>query len=322
MGLKDFLKSNDRIRRLGKKIKIYLEFINDAKDFSNHYMEVAESQGDHSYRLMLLIHNLEKGMCRDNARPFGKEKARTMLRFLKEGSPEQQQSFAYRLARSTLTAWKSFYEENHWELDEQTCADIDALDPSGLRAGYELLQAPIATIESGDFAKTVFSRRSVRDFEGRPLQQEDIDFALDCFVAAPTACNRQMCKVYQIENPKIRSLLNHTILGIGGFNTQTVTLFVITYDVSSLEFAGERNQGYVNVGLTAMNFANGLHARGIGSCFMQWSNNRTDDKTIRQNLGIPETERIGIILGAGYYKKATSIPCSTRRQRDEVFSKL
>lgn len=62
-----------------------------------------------------------------------------------------------------------------------------------------------------------------------------------------------------------------------------------------------------------MNFVNGLHYRGIGSCFMQWANKHTDERFVKTELHIPECEKIAVVIGAGYYKESTIIPCSCRR---------
>lgn len=322
MSIKETLKSSDILRRLVKRGKNYYEFLSDAKDFSNNYAEIVEQNGDYRYRLMLLIHNIEKGMCRENPRPFGKDRVKRIIDILKEGRTEKRDLFEYRLARAVLISWRQFYEDKDWEIDKDIRKYIENIEETDLTAGRELLHAPIKEISSGLFKDVLFSRRSVRDFEQKPLRKEDIEFALNCFIKAPTACNRQMCKVYKIEDYKKKELMNSTILGVGGFNTNAMTLFIITYDIGAFEFYGERNQSYVNVGLTAMNFANGLHARGIGSCFMQWSNKRSDDLKIRKTLGIPDRERIGLVMGAGYYKDEVFIPCSTRKRREDYYTVL
>ena len=128
-----------------------------------------------------------------------------------------------------------------------------------------------------------------------------------------------MCKVYQVKKQDVKELLNKTILGVGGFNREAMTYFVITYDIAAFDFFGERNQGYMNAGLVAMNFVNGLHFKGIGSCFMQWANKRSEDVKVRKALGLSDSEKIAIVLGAGYYKDTYIIPCSCRKSIDEVF---
>ncbi len=320
MGIKEALKKNNTLRGIVKRIKNYREFMADAKDFSDNYEEVAERQGDFRYRLMLYIHNLEKGMCRENPRPFGKEKVEVMINILKHSSEEEKNLFEYRLAVSILKNWVAFYEQKGWQIEKDVLEFINNLRDTDVSAGIEMLSRPETV--NASFDDVVFSRRSVRDFDPEKLKQDDIDYAINCFIATPTACNRQMCKVYQVQNSRKKQLLADTILGISGFNVSNTTLFIITYDVSAFEFYGERNQGYVNVGLAAMNFANALHARGIGSCFMQWSNNRSDDVMIRKSLGIPKSERIGIVLGAGYYKAEVYIPKSVRKNKELIFNVL
>lgn len=325
MPFAETLKKNHTLRQFVKKLKIYREYLCDASDFSAHYLEAAENNGDYRYRLMLLIHNIEKGMCRQNLRPFGKDKVIQMISILKDYPEERKSEFEYILAVDTLKKWMLFYEMKGWSFYGVSCEAIEfisSLTGSEQEAGYIDYQKPEFELATSSFDKIIFSRRSVRDFENKKLSDEDIKYALRCFIEAPTACNRQMCKVYCINNPKLRELLKSIILGVGGFNTDSMTYFLITYDLSAFEFYGERNQGYVNVGLTAMNFANGLHARGIGSCFMQWSNRREDDKRVRTALGLRESERIGLFLGAGYYKPSSVIPVSRRKSIDQVFAEL
>lgn len=320
MGVKESLKKNSALRSIVKRTKNYYEFLMDAKDFSNNYEEVAEQHGDFRYRLMLYIHNLEKGMCREDPRPFGKEKVERIIQILRNAHENELKQFEYQLAIAILKSWLIFYQGKGWPVDKNTSDYILSLMEPSVCAGTELLKK--SSVEKAYASDVLFTRRSVREFTDEPLKQEDIDFAIKCFIAAPTACNRQMCKIYQIENPKYKELLSNTILGFGGFDKKTTTLFLITYDVSAFEFYGERSQGYLNVGLTAMNFANGLHARGIGSCFMQWSNKRADDQHIRKVIGLPASERIGVVLGAGYYKEDTIIPQSTRKKPEMVYSVL
>ena len=318
MNIKEMFKKNRILRTIVKRVKNYREFMFDAKDFSDNYEEVAEQHRDFRYRLLLYVHNIEKGMSRIEPRPFGEDKVKTIITILKQATKKEFDQYEYKLAIAALKSWLKFFKDKGWEVGEVEKEYINNLKEVELQVGVEILKKD--EIKKESFNDVVFTRRSVRDFSESPLKQEDIDYAINCFIAAPTACNRQMCKIYRIKKEEHKQLLAETILGIGGFNLDVTNLFIITYDVSSLEFYGERNQGYLNAGLTAMSFAYGLHSRGIGSCFMQWSNKRSDDIFVRNKLGLPKTERIGIILGAGYYKNETKIPCSTRRDKDSVYT--
>lgn len=309
-GLRSKLKKNSFLRRRIKGIKNYKEFFGDARDFNRYYLEKAEKRGDSRYRLMLLVHNIEKGLCSNDPRPFGEEKVRQIVGILRD-NPEKKDEFEYALAASSLKSWKAFHIKKGFVLPEDLADYIDKLEDNG-GAGSELF-------ETND---KLLGRRSVRDFEERELRSEDVDFALRYFSSAPTACNRQMCRVYRVKSAEAKELLIDRVLGISGFNTDAVTFFLITFDISAFDYSGERNQGYLNAGLTAMNFVNGLHKKGIGSCFLQWSNKRGDDKLVRSALGLKKSERIAVVIGAGYYKDNVKIPKSSRKNKGMIYKEI
>ena len=319
MNIKEILKKNDVLRRIVKRAKIYREFRADAKDFSKHYLEEAEKAGDRRYRILLLVHSIEKGLCVADPRPFGKEKA-LQLATLLENCPYTG-SFEFRLGTAALRAWCRAYEEHGWvdiEPYRTVRASLDGKE-TDLIAGSSVYEKPDTDAGKDTFFDILSSRRSVREFEKRPIEESDLRTAVEAFIAAPSACNRQMCRLYRADSEKARAVLEKNIIGLGGFDRETTTYFVITYDIAAFEFYGERNQGFFNAGLAAMNFANALHAQGIGSCFMQWSNKRSEDLETRKALGIGESERIAVILGAGYYKEKTLSPVSCRREPEDIY---
>ena len=131
-----------------------------------------------------------------------------------------------------------------------------------------------------------------------------------------------MIKIYQVSNRENCDVITDTIYGASGFTRDTVNYFVLTYDVKSLDYYGERNQGYLNAGLVAMNLANALHSRGIGSCFIQWANTASEEQEVKNHLGISKTEHIAVVLGAGYYADEMYIAKSCRRDMEEIFTSM
>lgn len=321
MNIKQLLKSNKAIRKIGKKINVSSQFHQDAIDFSRYYIEKAEERNDYRYSIMLIVHSLEKGMCFPVLRPFGFDKVKELMWLLNQYSDEKKNEFEYKLGVSILYAWVEFFVTHNWQ-EESVVSEVreflkDKKRDSEIVAGCKtyIPNGADATIYEEQF----LSRHSVRNFQDKKIDLEDIQFALKCFVETPTACNRQMCRVYYISNPELTEILNRIIVGIPGFNTQTVQYFIITYDLASFAYSGERQQGMFNAGLCTMNFINGLHAKGIGACCLQWSNKNKEDVEVRKRLGIRDSERIGIVIGAGYYLKTNCIPCSVRRKIEDVF---
>lgn len=319
----DKLRSINLFRRVVKTTKIYREYLYDAANYSKYYIEQAKTKGDYRYQIMLYVHNIEKGMCMPESelRPFGYKKVAELKQFLTSYPESKKQEFEYQLAVSAIRSWVEFHETHNWVDDKvkEIKEFVTALPEPEMYVGSKDFNRPTEAIESGNFADLIDTRHSIRDFEQREIEQEDLEFALKCFADAPTACNRQMCKVYQVKNSEVKEILNKTVLGVGGFNKEAMTYFIVTYDTASLFFYGERNQGYFNAGLVSMNFVNGLHARGIGSCFMQWANKKSEDILVRNALKLSPSEKIAVVIGAGYYKEHSIIPCSCRKPISDLF---
>lgn len=323
MNIKSFLKKNKTIRKLGKRINIKSQFNDDARDFSKYYVDEAEQHQDYRFSIMLLVHSIEKGMCFSNPRPFGKDKVKELVSLLDLYPDNRRKEFEYELGISALFAWKNFFRDHKWdgefEYKEVSRFLEDKKMNTHIVAGSKEYVPSISSLSDKLFEDNFLSRHSVRDFQERRIEHEDVQFALKCFVETPTACNRQMCRVYYISNQEITDLLNHVVIGLPGFNKKTVQFFVITYDLASFAYSGERQQGMFNAGLCTMNFINGLHAKGIGTCCLQWSNKHKEDVEVRDRMHLRESERIGIVIGAGYYLDKYIIPCSVRRNPNDVY---
>lgn len=320
MRLKEFLKKNRCVRSLGKKINIYRSYYRDARDFSNSYMTSAEKKNDYRYSVMLLVHSIEKGMCMPEPRPFGFDKVKELMSLLKK-FPDQE-AFEYRLGVSILFEWKKFFEAHDWQIEkrfEEVCAFLESRNIDLVNCGARQYLYKTNKPDGNAFLNVVVSRHSVRDYQNKPLQEEDLELAIKAFVETPTACNRQMCRLIRIVDCQIKEALDKTVIGLPGFNMRTVNYFVVTYDLSAFAYSGERQQGMFNAGLCTMNLVNGLHASGIGSCCLQWSNNYYEDCKIRSMLKLRKSERIGVVIGCGYYLDANAIPCSVRRDKEEMY---
>lgn len=327
MSLKELLKKNDFLRIVVKSIKVYREYIKDANIFVKYYMEGKQQQTQLEYKILFIVHSLEKGMCFPPIRPFGYEKCQDLITLLlaykKNGYDFN--TTAYLMGNAILKKWLSNYKINGWrETDayiriksyvENNPIEIDKRIDVGCKEHIK----PEIILEKDNFADVVYSRYSVRNFSEKPLDELDIVECVKMAIKAPTACNRQMCKIYNINNKEGKILLSNQLHGTGGFNLSTVHYFVVTFDIAAFSFYGERNQGYLNSGLVAMNFANALHYKGIGSCFMQLGNTFAEEKYIKKLLGIPKNERIAVAIGAGYYADRSKIPCSCRKTVNEIF---
>lgn len=326
MKIVETLKKNDFLRKTVKNIKIRCDYKRDANDFCTYYMEAKKDLPQIEYKIMLIVHSLEKGMSSKTMRPFGQQKVLDLIRMLDlylEKLPEHGGT-PYKMGVNILRQWKHLFDENKWEQD----AAYIAVD-SFLKASAEIESIPVGTFnytkqeseryKDFDYLDAIQTRHSAREFVHKKLETQDIEYCVKAAIASPSACNRQMCKVYYIEDKAKREMLSKLISGLGGFEKDWNNYFVFTYDMAAFLFYGERNQGYFNTGLFAMNFANALHFRGIGSCFLQWANKAQEDRMMSNELGIPQNERIVVVLAAGYYAEKSIVPRSYRKRLEEIY---
>lgn len=319
MKLMELLKKNRLIRSFGKKANIFRAFVHDELDFCKYYLESAEKNKDYKYSIMLLVHSLEKGMCMDNIRPFGYGKVKELLSILAQY--ENEDDFEYKLGVSILDAWLKCFRDNKWDMNPvykqvaEFMCDKKALMEAGCR---EYSYTP-CKLDREAFSTAVGSRHSVRKFMNKELNLADLDMAIDCFIETPTACNRQMCRLLYVKDQTLKQALSKVVIGLPGFDISSTNFFVVTYDLAAFAYSGERQQGLFNAGLCTMNFVNALHVSGIGSCCLQWSNKYSEDKLIREKLGLGKSERIAVVIGAGYYMENNLIPSSVRKPKKQQF---
>ena len=86
---------------------------------------------------------------------------------------------------------------------------------------------------------------------------------------APSACNRQSCKVYFYKDKNVNEELGIIIAGNTGFDWEVQKYIVVTSDISAFYDPFERNQVYVDGGIFTMALVEALHYYGIASCILQ-----------------------------------------------------
>ena len=277
------------------------------------------------YDFLLEIHKLEKGFAVVNPRPFGIDKIKRIISCIKKYEEKgYEPSFSYNLAYSSLEAYKKFYEEKEWTDTEQykIVSDFlkDTKEYTYIPVGaYDLYKNDFIDDTKIDYDKFISCRKSIRNFAAKELNNEDIKKAVNMAIKSPSACNRQMCKVYYIDKDDNKKVVEKYAQGLGLFDLTNANYFVITFDVSANYFVGERNQGWYNAGLFSMNFVNALHSLGIGSCCIQFGNTFKEEQEFKKLLDIPSSERVAVIITAGYYDEVSRIPYSTRKDISEIY---
>ena len=328
MLLKEYLKKNKKLKLIVKKFKVILEYQKDAYHLNKYIAENEKNKEQIEYKMLLLIHSIEKGMCYPNPRPFGNAKIEELIALLKKYDENlfDKNSNSYKMAVSIIYNWLDFYVLNSWQNNveykkvEKYFKETWGNNLNNKKTGFsDRIINSVKDYNDGTYESVINTRFSARDYSEKPLSMVDLTKAINLAKKTPSACNRQMIKAHFITDDNGVNLLSKVLHGTGGLNWKTVKYFVITFDSNSLDFYGERNQGYLNAGLFAMNLVNSLHSVGIGTCFLQFANTSKEEKMLKEKLKIPKSERIAVCISCGYYTKENRIPVSCRKETEEVF---
>ena len=307
-------------------MKFKKEFNYDKKFFIKNYMYSKESKNTIEYNIYLLVHALEKGMSNKKIRCFGKEKVYELINELKKYQQfvNYNNEYTFIIGINVLREYSKVYENNKWT-DKEEYKKVKEF----LKKYYKIENKNLKTLKITkkeimkdaeiDYNSFLESRHSIRSFSNTKLEEKDILQAINMAIKTPSACNRQMCKIYQIKNKKLIDMLLKKGQGFGGFEIDNINIFIITFDVNANYFVGERNQGWFNAGLLAMNFVNALHSLGIGSCFVQFGNSYKDEIELKDSIKIPNQERIAVLLAAGYYDKSNLVTASPRKEVAQIY---
>lgn len=271
------------------------------------------------WRMLLLAHSLEKGLGMESGRKdFGVQKARDLMRIVERYRvlSGDLASYEYREAVSVMQEHRLFREKNGLDVSMYQRLDeyLQGMEP--IRAGYETLTIENVSYRAEEFEKLCAVRHSVRSFSGEPVTKEELDKAIALMQTAPTACNRQMVKVYCAMDREANRSLARLVPGNTGFEDEADKYLFITADMTAFDDF-EVDQWYVNGGICAAFLQLALTAYEIGSCIFQWPKDQKKDQQAREILHIPDNEAVVTVLGIGHYKDEFQVLASARKDASD-----
>ena len=277
--------------------------------------------------LLKLAHSLEKGLGLAKTVPGrGKEKAQTLLSQLQKASKSEEIGFDFLVALHTLSDYVTFQKEYGEDVDllaqgiEKLLADLS----EGNQKVYASMKSGpyVCTYDSSKIpnVEEVFrSRHSVRDFDlAQDVTEEEFMQAVKIAGLAPSACNRQPCRVYYTLDRECAKKCIPFIPGIKGFETNVPYFAVITVDRSLFDLS-EIYQWFVNGGIYLAYFINALNGVGVGSCVFQFPFNiERSAEALREMIGASEEEAICAIVGFGKKKESYKAIYAQRKDPQSV----
>ena len=323
------------LRKIKKNLKIlmnragmFFEFYQDYKNYKkwNYNNPAVKTRTAQESKMLRQTHMIEKGMSLSSPRKgFGQQKIKELFemmdQYLKMGYPSEGMPFqdAIIVLNAYVEMQKKFGYENVDMIEKLKSYDKYRTEGPSAGIKYDTRENLLSNVDK-PFPEFFYSRHSMRQFDNKTINVEDIKKAIKIAQKAPTACNRQASKVYLYTDKVTNEALSGLIAGNTGFQEEVQNYLVVTADVSAFYDTFERNQVYVEVGLFSMALVEALHYYGIGSCILQngeyYKKNRKF-KDICKN--IPENERIILFIAVGYYKDEFSYAVSLRKNVEDVF---
>jgi nitroreductase len=163
-----------------------------------------------------------------------------------------------------------------------------------------------------DFLDLARKRFSMRQFDTRPLSNEDINLILEAGRLAPTAKNLQPQKIFVLTSEEALSkllLCRESIFG-------AKTAFLVCYDKNESwkRDCDGYDSGYVDATIVATQMMLEATSIGVGTTFIMWY----DVPTLISEFNLPENIVPVCILAAGYPSEQTH-PSRMHTDRKPLF---
>ncbi|CAM3441265.1 nitroreductase family protein [Polaromonas hydrogenivorans] len=280
-------------------------------------------------RLLFNYHKLEKGMVMPGPRRmFGVEPALAVIilcrLWIATGRPRSDPVFIG--AIETLAAYARRLQESALDLSGIVLPKVLAfLNEVPERSAQLITPQPLPTsrvpglgADGTSFTELALARRSVREFQSEPVPANILTRAAEAAQLAPSACNRQPCRLLIVSTDEEKQALLAHQNGNRGFGHLAPQVAILTADEGCFFDASERHEPYIDGGLFAMNFILSLRDQGVGSCCLNWCVPPATDLAVHRLFNIPQSQRIIMLVAIGFEPPDCMVPRSPRRATSDV----
>ena len=299
----------------------------DFRRYSNSAFVLRKNQTEENLkaRITMNYHSLEKGLSNSNIRfNFGQRALRELFKYL-EQYIEAGYSFDDIRFKTGLSVIEQYIElHNKHNIDVSSVKErynklISVSSKEDYGGVKEFTKDFILSKRKSNFAELSFYRSSVRDFSNEPVDIQLINEAIQIATKTPSVCNRQPWSVYVIKKRDLKERILRIQSGLTEERQKQVdTLIAITSKNSFLATPEERNQGFVDGGMFSMSLLYALQYVGLATCALNADLSKKDDKKIRDELGIPDSENLILFIAVGHYPDKFKVPKSQRDSYKEI----
>lgn len=310
-----------------RQIRLYTKYDeNRLREFNGMFSE--ETRGKLIASIILRYHVVEKGLTMPDRRMgFGKDAVELLVSLItnfveKFGSSDVQLRHAIGVVKEYLLVHQEFmktdFDATFWNKIISFTEKYPAIPAAKqISTNYHEFYKDA----NADFLHFAHARHTVRHYSKEEIPDELIEKAVALSLTAPSACNRQYCKVYVVSEKTTMLKLLDLQKGNRGFGHLANRVLVVTADLEGIGIA-ERNDLYTNGGMFLMNLCYSLFYYKIAHCILNWSKMPIDDVEARKLIKIKRSENIIAILSCGMTPTEFDICASPRKSLNEVLVRL
>ena len=162
-----------------------------------------------------------------------------------------------------------------------------------------------------EFSEVIKNRYSCKKFDGRQVEQAQLDRILEAGQLSPTAKNLQEQRIYVVQSPEGLAKIDRvtpcrygapTVLAVA-FNKENVFVYP----------GGKRDSGAEDAAIVATHMMLAAKDAGVESCWL----NRFDPEDAARELGLPDNEEVVMLMDLGYPAEGAG-PLENHGKRKEL----
>ncbi|WP_294383841.1 nitroreductase family protein [uncultured Ruminococcus sp.] len=172
-----------------------------------------------------------------------------------------------------------------------------------------------------ELSKVMHTRRSVREYINKPVEQEKLREVISAAQLAPSWKNSQVSRYYVVTGEEKLAEVKYALSPYNQKNMADAPALIVTAIVlnrSGYEKDGTPTNelgngwGFYDCGLQSMNLLLKATELGLSTLVM----GIRDNEKIKKILGIPETEAVVSVIGVGYSNAEPAMP--KRKEIDDI----
>ena len=309
------------IKKVLKKIASKHRFLTSVyyllidRKFSDEMDQVLNGNSEFSYTsdyfLRREIHRLEKSLCYPEKKyRYGVDLVGNILNNWGYAKPKTAL-----WGLDVISKYLDLNKNKSWISDVRTDVITPCDEPTLIPFEYAIVNS----VQYSAFVDQLESRRSVRWYSSKPINGQSFEHAVSASLNAPSACNRLPYKFYAVLNSQDRaSDIAKCAAGTSGYADQISNILIVVGDLSAYENEKDRHAMYIDASLAVMNLIHLLQIQGIGSCCINWSEDKTREANIRKLVSLPRYEKIIMLMSFGYPSKSSFVPRSVKKDTKDI----